>query len=99
MYGTVARMKLLPGQSAALQQLLDEWWSQRGPKTGAVAHYVYQPDARPGEQITVVVFKDKESYQKNAEDPAQHQWYLKLRALLAEDPVWDDGEVISTRTA
>ena len=38
------------------------------------------------------MFDDKESYTKNADDPAQHQDYLKMRALLEDDPEWTDGE-------
>ena len=31
----------------------------------------------------------------NADNPAQHQWYLKLRDLLEADPEWTDGEYLS----
>jgi hypothetical protein len=31
----------------------------------------------------------------NANDPEQHQWYLKIRELLEADPEWEDGEFVS----
>ncbi len=50
------------------------------------------PDEWDDEILLVVMFDDKESYTKNADDPAQHQDYLKMRALLEDDPEWTDGE-------
>ena len=38
------------------------------------------------------MFDDRDAYMKNADDPAQHEDYLKLRALLDADPEWIDGE-------
>ncbi len=31
----------------------------------------------------------------NADNSAQHEWYLKLRDLLEADPEWIDGEYLS----
>ena len=31
----------------------------------------------------------------NADNPAQHEWYVKLRGLLESDPEWTDGEYLS----
>ena len=30
---------------------------------------------------------------KNADDPAQHERYVAMRALLAADPEWHDGAI------
>jgi len=38
---------------------------------GYINTYVYQMDADSHEYYMVVIFQDKESYIKNAEDPAQ----------------------------
>ncbi len=41
------------------------------------------------------VFEDRASYDKNADDPAQHERYLEYRALLEDEPEWHDGEITS----
>ncbi|MCX2726790.1 hypothetical protein OO015_04680 [Thermomicrobium sp. 4228-Ro] len=42
----------------------------------------------------MATFDDRESYRRNADDPEQDRWYRALRALLSEDPYWEDGEVM-----
>jgi quinol monooxygenase YgiN len=96
MYGTVARMKPKPGQEKAIAALLDEWQKTRGNKVkGALAGYLYKPDKSPGEMLMVAVFQDKTTYTANAQDPEQDRWYQKLRAMLAADPLWEDGEIVA----
>lgn len=51
-------------------------------------------DADETEFYIVVLFQDREAYRKNADDPAQDRRYREMRALLAEDPDWHDGEVV-----
>ena len=58
---------------------------------GYISSHVLVPDERPGEVWIAVFFQEKDSYTKNADDPAQHEEYLKMRALLDEDPEWIDG--------
>ena len=36
---------------------------------------------------------DREAYERNADDPAQHERYVEYRALLEDEPEWHDGEV------
>jgi hypothetical protein len=43
-----------------------------------------------------VIFRDKESYMRNADDPAQDEMYRKLVALLEGPPTWEDGEIIAS---
>jgi quinol monooxygenase YgiN len=92
MYGTVARMVAKPGGEAALIDLLRQS-DQRKPK-GALGDYVYRMDSNPNEFYLVAVFQDKESYLANAESPEQDAEYRKIRALLATDPEWHDGEIV-----
>ena len=54
-----------------------------------------KPDAKSGELIGVAVFEDKASYEANADDPEQDKWFGSLRALLTEDPEWEDGEYVA----
>ncbi len=44
--------------------------------------------------MVAVVFESREAYRANAESSEQHQRYLEMRELLAEDPEWFDGEVV-----
>ena len=46
------------------------------------------------EYITPAVYTDRETYTKNSNDERQQRWFQCFRELLAEDPSWNDGEVI-----
>ncbi len=97
MYGTVARLKVKPGMEAEMVAFASTWKTgRRANVKGVIGGYVYQLDNDPGMMILTVVFEDKASYHANAQDPAQDKDYQRLRALLTEDPIWDDGEVIAT---
>ena len=89
MYGTVARMKVKPGELEQLQKVLSS-----DQADGQIAVYAYQLDNDPNELIISVVFRDKKSYMANADDPKTDEWYQKVRAHLDEDPEWNDGEII-----
>jgi hypothetical protein len=39
------------------------------------------------------IFEDRTAYDKNADDPAQHEIYLQYRPLMEEEPEWHDGEI------
>ena len=67
------------------------------PLPGLVATYVYQMDRDPREFFLVVMFESKEAYVANAQDPRQHEDYLRLMTFLAAEPEWNDGEIISTQ--
>lgn len=92
MYGTVAKLRLKPGMLEKFRQLGTE---QAGAAMeGFIGERIYQMDADPNELYMVVWFTDKAAYQKNAASPGQDKRYQELRALLATDPEWHDGEVI-----
>lgn len=93
MYGTVARMRVAPGRDAESARFNDGYKDLGIP--GLVATYLYRMDADPGEYYLAVVFADRDSYIRNAEDPAQDGRYREMRALLAADPEWHDGEVVA----
>ena len=93
MYGTVAFMKVKPGKLDELMALTQEETRDRRMR-GFVADYVYRMDDDPDRLCLVVLFSDKESYVKNAQDPEQDKWYRRIRELLEADPEWHDGEVI-----
>ena len=93
MYGTVAFMKVKPGKVDDFIAFSREFADQRRPK-GYVGEYVYRLDGDPNQVVMAVLFQDKASYQANANDPSMDKEYQRYRALLEEDPVWHDGEVI-----
>jgi hypothetical protein len=98
MYGTVARLRMRAGQEARLHEAMTNMESR--PVDGYVASYVYRLDDDPRNLMLAVLFRDRESYRRNADDPRQDEEYQALRALLESDPEWHDGEVIwSSATA
>ena len=97
MYGTVARMRIKPGMEVKLKEDMARYEGLKIP--GFVSTVVYRMDADPNEIYMAVVFKDKASYAANARDPKQDERYKKMRAFLAADPEWHDGEIISSEMA
>ena len=93
MFGTVGRMKVKPGKLVELMSTLGQ--DQR-EIDGSIAYYAYKVEGKENEIILAVVFRDKESYFKNADDPSQDDQYRKLVALLEGPPTWEDGEIIAT---
>ena len=96
-YGTVARMRAKPGSGDQLMEVLLEYEDLGIP--GFVASHVYRLDDNPDDYYMAVLFEDRESYRRNAEDPAQDKRYRRLRELLEADPKWHDGEVVLSTTA
>jgi heme-degrading monooxygenase HmoA len=92
MYGTVARMRTRPGSEEQLTSLAAEYDTLDVP--GFVATYLYRLDDNENEYYMAVLFEDRESYRRNAEDPAQDERYRRMRELLEADPKWHDGEVV-----
>lgn len=100
MFGSLFRLRPLPGHEPAMLEVLPRWASERKPNVpGFVAAYVYRSAAHPGEYLNTVVFQDRETYMRNADDPAQGRWYQERRTHLAGDPEWEDGEVLLSTTA
>jgi len=61
---------------------------------GWVADYIYQTDRDPDEFFLVAFFVGKTAYLANANSAGQHERYMQWRALLADDPEWNDGTVV-----
>lgn len=94
-YGTIARMKVLPG---AAQKLRDHMAGIASDLevTGWRSTNIYQSDNDPDELWMAVVFDSKDAYHKNAQSPEQNERYKEMRSLLAADPEWHDGEIIES---
>ena len=95
MYGTIARMRVLPGKEAELEQVITQG-AQDIP--GFVFAHVYRLDDDPQDLMLVVGFDGKDTYHTNAQSPEQHEAYEAYRALLEADPEWHDGEIIFSQT-
>lgn len=94
MYGSIAKFRVKPEvDKAEFKKTMDSFDSAQ--INGWMADYIFQTDADSNEYYLVAVFRDKESYQANADDPSQHERYLIFRSFLEADPEWNDGQIIS----
>ena len=90
MYGTVARTRVKLGNRDELRKVMERQSYEEVP--GYVTSYaLYENDSDTA--WLFAIFTDRESYDRNADDPAQHERYLEYRALLEEEPEWHDGEI------
>ena len=91
MYGTCARMVVKAENRERLHTLMKSQDYRSVP--GFVASYAL---AENNSDVTWVlaIFSDREAYEKNADDPAQHERYMAYRELLEEEPEWHDGEIV-----
>ncbi len=95
MFGTVGRLKVKPGK---LDELIATFAAESRQPEGSLGSYLYKVEGKENELILAVAFRDKESYFKNADDPAQDESYRKLVKLLEGPPTWEDGEIIHSGT-
>jgi quinol monooxygenase YgiN len=95
MYGTIARMRLKPGQEGAMQETMREYETLNVP--GYVSSTVYKMDEDSNEFYMAVVFEDQASYRANAESPEQNARYEKMMEMLDGEPEWHDGEIVYSR--
>ena len=90
MYGTVARIRVKPENREAFRKVTE------GQGYDEVAGFVtsYVLFENDGDTAWLfAIFTDHEAYERNADDPAQHERYLEYRALLEDEPEWHDGEI------
>ena len=95
MYGTVGRVKIKPENREAFMKTLNE--QQNVDVPGFKSAYYMFPENREGDAVLVVFFEDKESYWKNANDPAQDARYQEFSKYFESEPEWHDGEWIESQ--
>ena len=89
MYGSIFNLKVKSGHENSLIDLFKKYEKPEG----GVAWFVMKPDEQK-DWIGVAVFQDKDSYVKNAENPAQHQRFLQMMEHLDAEPTWTDGTYV-----
>lgn len=90
LYGTIAEMQLKP---EALPSLMESRGAN-GRFEGQVALCVLQTDADPERLFVVALAESEAACRAFSESAASHQQYLEMRAWLAREPVWHDGQVV-----
>ena len=89
MFGTIMRARAKPGQREALVQFMAGYEQRRRPD-GFESVQVAWGDQDPDQVITVVRFRDRESYMANATDPDQDREYRAMLEYLQGEPEWVD---------
>ncbi|HZJ24148.1 MAG TPA: antibiotic biosynthesis monooxygenase [Anaerolineales bacterium] len=93
MYGTIARFRIKSGVKDEFIKAMDSFGDAF--IAGWVADYYFQMENDSDEFYLVAIFKDKETYQANADSAEQHERYLVFRSFLMDDPEWHDGFILS----
>ena len=93
MYGTIARFRIKSGVKDEFIKAMDSFGGAF--IAGWVADYYFQMENDSDEFYLVAIFKDKDTYQANADSAEQHERYLVFRSFLTDDPQWHDGFILS----
>lgn len=92
MYGTVMVGKLRDTDPAALVAGLRQWERER---SAAGFENSYLLSTGDGRVVMAVRFGTRDEYERLASSAAQDEWWNRVvRPLLADEPVWIDGEWI-----
>ena len=98
MFGTIARVRVQPGQDEELRHIGEAWTTAMDPSAGHIAEYVFKLENSADEYMIVGICKDRDAYFRHANDPETDRWYRRMRELLVADPEWNDGEVVQAFT-
>ena len=88
-YGTIAKMRLLPGAEPLFRAHFAALVHEQLP--GWVSTTFYQSDQDRLDVWMVVAFESREAYRANAARPNMDALYRRIRGCLASDPEWNDG--------
>ena len=92
MYGTVGRVKVKAENREKLVEVMRAQSNVNIP--GYHKAYAMFPENHSDTAIMVVLFDDKDSYWKNANDPEQDKRYQEFAQFFESEPEWHDGEWI-----
>lgn len=88
MYGTIMRARVKADRRDEYVKLMSDMAPD--PATGFVGVQVGWEDKNPNGLVLVIVFKDKETYQRNSQDAATDEMYRKQLEYLEGEPEWLD---------
>ena len=97
MYGTIMRAKLKPGQKEAYQRWGQEQESQlrESAARGFVSVEIGFEDKDPNRIVSIIRFKDKDSYVKNSNAPATNDNYNQMIQFFEGPPEWIDVHYVA----
>ena len=78
MYGTVAKTKVAPENREKIRAVMQDQMTQRSVPGFVTSYVLYENDSDTA--WLFAIFEDRESYDRNADDPAQdadYQAYMK----------------------
>jgi len=91
MYGSIMRARVKKGRRQEYERLLAELVpSAEDYGKGLHSVELAWEDADPDRVVLVIHFRDKESYQRNAQSPDTDREFRCQRELLDGDPEWID---------
>lgn len=90
MYGTVAKTRVRSENRDKLRDVMKKHSAAQIP--GFVAGYMLWENDSDTAWL-FAIFEDRESYDRNADDPAQNERYVEYRALMENEPEWHDGDI------
>jgi quinol monooxygenase YgiN len=89
---TTFRFRAKPGERQAVIDMFDRWFRDRRPEAAGFVRADLSSNVNdPDEFMSAACFADRETYDRNSEDPEQQKWFEELRSHLVADPDWFDG--------
>ncbi len=88
MYGTIMRARVKADRRDEYVKMMSA--ESPDPSTGFVGVQIGWEDKDPNALVLVIVFKDKESYTRNSDDPGTDEMYRKQLEYLEGEPQWID---------
>ncbi|MBV9100277.1 MAG: hypothetical protein JOZ46_07930 [Candidatus Dormibacteraeota bacterium] len=88
MYGTIMRARVKPDRKDEYVKAMTDMAPD--PSVGFVGVQIGWEDKDPNNLVLVVVFKDRDSYVRNAEAAETDEMYRKQLEYLEGEPEWID---------
>lgn len=98
MYGTIMRARVKPGRRAEFEQLTQDIVPHHRD-TGLVNFELAWEANDPDAVLAIIHFRDRESYERNADRPETDADYRRQLELLVGEPEWIDVEYGATVAA
>lgn len=88
MYGTIMRARVRASRRDEYVRMMTE--SAPEQATGFIGAQVGWEDGDPDRLVLVIVFRDREAYTRNADDPRTDAMYRKQLEYFEGEPEWID---------